>query len=227
MKRRIKIKGGVLEYTLIQTARSNILIQALEGGLTRVYAPKHARLGDIDKTVAENAEKIAEMAESLKPTPLKDGDMVRVEGRPRRVTIRRGPPGAALGEDSFTLSVPDPTDPDAPRAQAVAFLSGLALSRVRDRVDHYLPLVGGSVNRITVRAQRSRWGSCSSKRNLSFNWRLILAPPQCLDYVVIHELCHLTEFNHSRRFWALVEAQMKDYQVWKQYLKVNGPGLML
>ena len=227
MKRKVKAGGTVIEYTLIQTARKNILIQALEGGLTRVYAPKHARLGEIDKLVIENAGKIADMSEKLRPAPLKDGDTVRIEGRPCVVRILEGPAGASLQDDIFTITLPDPGDEAAARAQALAYLSALALNRVRSRVDHYLPLTGGSVNRITVRAQRSRWGSCSSKHNLNFNWRLILAPPQCLDYVVIHELCHLTEFNHSRRFWALVGAQMKDYEVWKQYLKVNGAGLTL
>ena len=113
------------------------------------------------------------------------------------------------------------------RAQALSFLSALALSRIRSRIDHFLPLTGGQVNRVTVRAQRSRWGSCSSKHNLNFNWKLILAPPGCLDYVVIHELCHLTEFNHSPRFWSLVETQQRDYLVWKDYLKRNGDALTL
>ena len=78
---------------------------------------------------------------------------------------------------------------------------------------------------MTVRDQRSRWGSCSSKHNLNFNWKLILAPPQALDYVVVHELCHLHEFNHSLRFWRLVESQMPDYEAWKKWLKIHGSEL--
>lgn len=227
MKRKIRADSGVIEYTLIQTARRDILIQALEGGLTRVYAPKHTRLTDIDAVVRENAEKIAAMAESLRPAPLKNGDAVRIEGVPRRVEIRRGPARVQLSDDSLLISAPDPDDAEAVRAQAIAYLSALALARIRSRIAHYQPLTGGQFNRITVRAQRSRWGSCSSKHNLNFNWKLILAPPQCLDYVVIHELCHLTEFNHSPRFWSLVEAQMKDYKVWKDYLRINGKALTI
>lgn len=227
MKRKIRANGTTIEYTLIQTARRDILIQALEGGLTRVYAPKHARLTDIDSVVKENALKIASMAEALKPAPLKNGDTVRIEGTPRRVEIKKGSPCAELTDDAFVITAADPDDPDSVRAQAISYLSALALNRIRARLAHYAPLTGGSFNRVTVRAQRSRWGSCSSKHNLNFNWKLILAPPQCLDYVVIHELCHLTEFNHSPRFWSLVEAQMKDYKIWKDYLRINGKALVI
>ena len=227
MKRKVRAGSATIEYTLIQTARRDVLIQALEGGLTKVYAPKHARLTEIDALVRENAEKIAGMAEALKPRPLADGDTVRVEGVPRIVSVHRGAKNVRLAADEFIITAPDTTDTDALRSQALAFLSALALTRIRQRIDHYLPLTGGKPGRVTIRAQRSRWGSCSSKHNLNFNWKLILAPPQCLDYVVIHELCHLTEFNHSPRFWGLVEAQMRDYKVWKDYLKVNGAGLTI
>ena len=116
MKRKIRANGATLEYTLIQTVRRDILIQALEGGLTRVYAPKHARLSDIDKVVKENAEKIAAMAESLKPAPLKDGDFIRVEGTPRRVSIIIGKANVQLTEDEFRITAPDPENADAVRA---------------------------------------------------------------------------------------------------------------
>lgn len=227
MKRHVRAGDALIEYNLVQTARRDVLIQALEGGLTRVYAPKHARLADVDELVRQNAEKITAMSERLKPRPLADGDSIRVEGRPRRVSILRGSENVELRENEFIITAPDPDNADAVRAQALVFLSELALSRIRSRIDHFLPLTGGRVNRVTVRAQRSRWGSCSSKHNLNFNWKLILAPPECLDYVVIHELCHLTEFNHSPRFWNLVEAQQSDYRVWKDYLKRNGGALTL
>ena len=227
MKRIVRTGGKTIEYTLIQTVRRDILIQALEGGLTRVYAPKSARLRDIDALVRENAEKIEAMSESLKPVPLKNGDTVRIEGVPRTVEIVKGPDKVTLDDDRLVISTADTEDEDRIRAQALKFLSAMALSRIRSRIEHYQPRTGGTVNRVTVRAQRSRWGSCSSKNNLNFNWKLILAPPQCLDYVVIHELCHLSEFNHSPRFWGLVEAQMRDYKIWKEWLRINGKALTI
>ena len=95
-----------------------------------------------------------------------------------------------------------------------------------ERAAYYAPLVGVSFGRITIRCQRSRWGSCSSKGNLNFNYLLMLSPPEVLDYVVVHELCHRKEMNHSPRFWAEVERVMPDYRVHKQWLKDHGSQLM-
>lgn len=95
------------------------------------------------------------------------------------------------------------------------------------RADYYAAILGVTYNTITIRDQKTRWGSCSGKGNLSFNWRLILAPPKVLDYVVVHELCHRKEMNHSPRFWALVESIMPDYQQYRKWLKENGDALTL
>ena len=89
----------------------------------------------------------------------------------------------------------------------------------------YLPFTGGSYSRITVRDQKTRWGSCSSTGTLSFNYRLMFAPPRVLDYVVIHELCHLTHMNHSREFWNLVASVMPEYKIHRNWLKEHGQEL--
>lgn len=95
------------------------------------------------------------------------------------------------------------------------------------RVSYFLPLTGGSFGRISIRGQKTRWGSCSAKGTLSFNWRLMLAPPAVLDYVVVHELCHLTHMDHSKDFWALVERVCPDYRTHRKWLKEHGHELVL
>ncbi len=97
---------------------------------------------------------------------------------------------------------------------------------IPQRVAYYAPLVGVTYGRITIRHQRSRWGSCSRKGNLNFNCLLMLAPPEVLDSVVVHELCHLKEMNHSKRFYAEVLRVFPEYYRWHSWLKNNGDELM-
>ena len=105
-------------------------------------------------------------------------------------------------------------------------LADQAVADIGARVRHFAPVVGVSVGRITIRNQRSKWGSCSAKGNLNFNCLLMLAPEKVRDYVVVHELCHRLEMNHSPRFWAHVGAVMPDYRTQREWLKVHGIELM-
>ncbi len=97
---------------------------------------------------------------------------------------------------------------------------------VTEKVAHFAPLVGVSFGRIAVRTQRTRWGSCSSKGNLNFNCLLALVPETVLDYIVVHELCHRKEMNHSPAFWAEVERILPDYRTYERWLKTNGRSLI-
>lgn len=96
-----------------------------------------------------------------------------------------------------------------------------------NRVAYYHRTTGGSYTSITIRDQKSRWGSCSSRGTLSFNYRLIFAPPAILDYVVVHELCHLTHMNHSKDFWDMVAGVMPEYKQCRKWLREHGGELTL
>ena len=93
---------------------------------------------------------------------------------------------------------------------------------IPDRVKYYAGIMGVTFGKITIKNQKTRWGSCSSKGNLNFNCLLMLTPDKVRDYVVIHELCHLKQMNHSKMFWAEVEKVMPDYKVYRQWLSRNG-----
>ena len=236
MKRTIIASGNKLEYTLIQSARADVLLQALPRAGIRVYAPKHMRLRDVDALVRERAGELVRMLGDVEARleadrrahPVTDGSPIVIEGR--RCVLRLHAGARRMGRlagDEYHLTLPEPDSDPAVRAAIRSALSALALRRIRERLEYYIPRVGRRPGRVAIRDQKSRWGSCSQKENVNFNWKLIMAPPPALDYVVIHELCHLHEFNHSPRFWALVEAQMPEYAVWKKWLKEHAGDLYL
>ena len=105
-------------------------------------------------------------------------------------------------------------------------LADLALKVISVKVKHYAGLMNVQYGRITIRNQKTRWGSCSSKGNLNFNCLLMLAPDEVVDYVVIHELCNLIEMNHSKAFWKQVEQVMPDYKKHRKWLKDHGNEIM-
>ena len=101
-----------------------------------------------------------------------------------------------------------------------------AKSIIPERAAYYAALIGVSYGRISIRSQRTKWGSCSAKGNLNFNCLLMLAPPEVLDSVVVHELCHRKEMNHSKQFYDEVLRVFPEYKKWNKWLKDNGAALM-
>lgn len=101
--------------------------------------------------------------------------------------------------------------------------------RLKRRLEERLPVfalrMGVSYERVSIRAQKTRWGSCSGNGNLSFNWKLSLVPDEILDYVVVHELAHRIAMNHSAKFWRVVEDILPDYRERRQWLREKGRGL--
>ena len=110
--------------------------------------------------------------------------------------------------------------------QELASLRRSAKQWIPQRAAYFAPIVGVSYGDITIRCQKTKWGSCSSKGNLNFNLLLMLAPPEIVDYVVVHELCHRLEMNHSPRFWANVRRVLPDYERSRRYLREHGAALM-
>ena len=234
MKRAVVAGNRRVEYTLIQASRRDVLFQALPEAGIRVYAPKYMRLRDIDAMVRERADQLAGMLRDVEARleadrlahPMADGTAIMVEGERKTLRLRRGARRTGRVEgDEYLLTLPDPDSDEAVRAAVKSTLSALALKRIRERLEYHVPRIGRAPGRVAIRDQKSRWGSCSQKGNVNFNWKLVMAPPPALDYVVVHELCHLYEFNHSPRFWALVARHMPDYEVWKKWLKAHGKEL--
>lgn len=101
----------------------------------------------------------------------------------------------------------------------------LARDVFTQKVAYFSSIMNVSYGRISIREQKTRWGSCSGAGNLNFNWRLIFAPPEVLDYVVVHELAHRREMNHSKAFYSLVEEVLPDYENCRKWLRIQGASL--
>lgn len=117
-------------------------------------------------------------------------------------------------------------DGDAASRAAQARARRAARAPLVALVDRWAPVVGVVPQRVVVRAQRTRWGSASTRGTVSLNWRLVLTPPEVAEYVVVHELCHLVQMNHSPAFWALVEKHLPGYRGPRAWLREHGHAIL-
>ena len=173
----------------------------------------------LDRMVAEPAHE---------PTPLVTGRDLPFAGRTLRLALQTGAPAdrfrAVLEGETLRLITAD-TLPDTVRAALVAWYRKQARTVIAERLAHWNRHYGFTFGCVRIKEQKSRWGSCSRQGNLNFNWRLLLAPLSVLDYVVIHELAHLKELNHSPRFWAIVAQMCPDYAAKRKWLRQHGRDL--
>ena len=128
--------------------------------------------------------------------------------RKKLATFKQEPSGPVITEEGIRLLTE--------RARAI----------IPPRVAYYASLVGVDYNRVTIRHQKTKWGSCSGKKNLNFNCLLLLTPTEVMDSVIIHELCHLKYMNHSKEFYNEVLRACPNYKKYDRWLKVNGAGIM-
>lgn len=132
--------------------------------------------------------------------------------------------------DEFQLAIPQARyaefNSDAIRAQIITWCKTEIKRKVQECVQLHAQQHQLYPRSLRIKAQKSRWGSCGPKNDININWLLILAPPRILEYVVVHELCHIRHKNHSAVFWALVAAHLPAYQECREWLKQNGTALM-
>ena len=165
---------------------------------------------------------------SVVGTPLQSGAILPFAGGHLRLMLETTPSGkrknTLMEEGELRLYLASPT-PQALHDSLEIWYRRQGRRVFAERVAYWNTQFGFSYGRIAIRDQKSRWGSCSRQGNLNFNWRLLLAPLAVLDYIVIHELAHLKEGNHSPRFWALVAAKCPGYREHRTWLRQHGPEL--
>ncbi len=159
-----------------------------------------------------------------------NGESFLYLGRAYRLSLVAGQEcDLKLKEGRFCLkrSLIDDGGPKAAKKAFVDFYCEKGLLRIKDRVNYFAPKVGVKPNQVSVKEIGYRWASCSKINNLSFNWKCMMAPLTVIDYVVVHELCHIHHRDHSDTFWNEVDKIIPDYRLRKTWLKEHGAGLDL
>lgn len=209
------LNGTPVEYILHRSrGRRRISLSIDERGL-RVGAPLRASLREIDSVLQNHARwvlgKLQIWSERRAPhRRWESGETLNYLGLPLKLDVAPGAREVALTPNSLEIRTPNVT-PDAVAALAVHWFRAQALQHFQQRVAHFRDQVSPQPVAIKLSNARSRWGSCHVSGRIALNWRLIHMPQQLIDYVVVHELAHLREMNHSPRFWAVVGSVIPDY----------------
>ena len=144
----------------------------------------------------------------------------------RRLTAERDSP-VRLNQGKFIVDVPRNIDAERKSMWISRALQDWYVAKSHNRfpeiVERWVPKVGAVPNQVFIRDQRKRWGSCDSQGNLRLNWRLVMAPVSLIEYVIVHELCHLHIRDHSEDFWSMLKALMPDYESRRDRLRLSGP----
>jgi predicted metal-dependent hydrolase len=231
--RSVVLGGQRIPYLLKVSARARRvrLVVRPEQGLEVVVPygmPPNAHepvLREKGRWILTTLERVAREVAAATPPPLASGRRLPFAGQEIALDLRSGAPAgryrAALCGATLTLTLPN-DQPEVARAALEHWYRRQAPAIFAERLRVCNQPYGFTYGRVSVKGQKSRWGSCSKLGNLNFNWRLLLAPPAVLDYVVVHELCHLKELNHGPRFWKLVERGCPDYAAHRRWLRQHG-----
>lgn len=161
----------------------------------------------------------------------KSGEKLLYLGVEYVLLVERGTPDLVTAENGqirVRLPLDNPSSGNsAVRNRLIRWYAAQALALIKKRVGHFSPLVGASPASVTLKNLKSRWGSCSARGCISLAWNIIMASEQIVDYLVVHELCHLVHHNHSTEYWKLVESILPDHRERRKWLRENGGLLSL
>lgn len=174
--------------------------------------------------VVEKIQKYDTYREQIPERHFEEGAMFPYLGEEREVVVERRP-SSTVDEERLRLAKHHVEDTSIKRALETLYRRK-ARERFEDRAEHFATDMSVEYEKIEVRNQRTKWGSCSTTGTLGLNWRLMMAPPEIVDYVVIHELAHLREPNHTDAFWSFLAEHDPDYQRHANWLEQNGTGLI-
>jgi len=225
---KINLDGQTISYTLKRSARSRCTRLEIRQatGLT-IVIPKSFNVVQVSdlllkkkRWILNNLAKCSQARPAIAAKEIKDGDCVPYLGGELKLLVRQNGSSnnsTTLEENRLIIGLGNKNNK-----------LGLVLEQwyriqagrlINDKTDKLSAEFGLKYNRLTIRGQKSRWGSCSRKGNLSFNWKLMMTPEPVIDYVITHELMHLKEMNHTKRFWKLVSVHCPEWRERRKWLK--------
>jgi hypothetical protein len=228
------INGNGFVAEIIRSSKRKTSAIKIQKGKVFVMVPERLGITIIESLITEKSrwikEKLAIQKEiiAIKPKEFVSGEAFFCLGISHPLKIESGLyPAIQLHQDELVVSVRDKT---ADNAQAIKQLlikwfKQKSEVSLKDKTEHYSKIIGVNPSSVTIKSFKARWGSCSVTAGIQYNWKIIIAPDRIVDYVVIHELCHILHHNHSPAFWKTVERYCHDYRDCSAWLKINGARL--
>ena len=213
-----------MEYSIIRSKRKTAAIHILPEGVVEVRAPLKMPKADIDRFVTakehwirEKLRLVKERSNSKAAFRLSYGDSILMKGRECPIASR---PGNRVGFDGAQFYMPPGLNDTQIKDACVKIYKLAARQELTAKTMDYAFVMGVAPSGIKINSAKTRWGSCSAQRSINYSWRLIMAEDGVMDYVVVHELAHIREMNHSPRFWAIVAGVLPDYKERRLRLKM-------
>ena len=222
----ICLGGTLVSYTVKRSRRRSIALTIDERGL-RVGAPGQASQRAIEAMLRKHdawvLRKLAEWQQRLPPPRhWQDGETLMLLGQPLRLTLVSGQREARVDGNRLIADSHWAQNPDNMKRQITDWLLQQAFRGFHGQIAHFHPLLGVPTPQFRLSNARTRWGSCHADGMIRLNWRLIQMPLCLVDYVVVHELAHLVEMNHSPRFWTIVARLVPDYKARRAEIRTEG-----
>lgn len=212
-----------MEYTLIRSNRKTIAIQITKDAKIEVRAPHQVSVAFVEKFLKEKENWIHKKIE-LMNTIVREraafkkqmGDTLLLKGQEVRIIKKEG---QQIGFDGTCFFMPPKIDFEDAKPILIKVYQFLAKDYIKKRVSYFSNRMNVYPKAVKINSAKTRWGSCSGKDSINFSWLLIMVATDEIDYVVVHELCHIKEHNHSKKFWGEVEKVLPDYKEREERLK--------
>lgn len=223
------LDGQIVEYEFRESERAKRPRIDYRNGRIRVTLPKNSGMNPEELLeqkrdwVLDRMEEAERFQEKTPERSFEDGEKFSVLGEEKEIRVEKRR-GNEVGENIFLAE--QLVEKTSLKEQLEKTLRGYAREKFQEKAGKFSEEIEGEYGKIYVRDQETRWGSCSGKNNLNFNWRLVLAPEHVFDYVVVHELVHLEIRNHSQKFWDSVGEVMPEYEDPRQWLEENSARLV-